>query len=155
MRYKPSVFEQAKFDYFPLGKIFNKGLTEEDKKEGLLKSVKNVGDKNEELLKVLSKVNKVSKPAKNKSDFNYDPKYAFYRFYSDFEKFERMVSLDSKHGELKEFYKLLSDFKNHKPITNETKIHKNGILNNVNQIYNKYFDTYKTNYDSENLNERD
>ena len=67
----------------------------------------------------------------------------------------RIVSLDSKHGELKEFYKLLSDLKNHKPITNETKIHKNGILNNVNQIYNKYFDTYKTNYDSENLNERD
>ena len=34
--YKPSVFEQAKFDYSPLGNIFNKGLTEEDKKEGLL-----------------------------------------------------------------------------------------------------------------------
>ena len=31
--YKPSVFEQGKFDYSPLGKIFNKGLKEEDKKE--------------------------------------------------------------------------------------------------------------------------
>ena len=51
----------------------------------------------------------------------------------------RMVSLDSKHGELKEFYKLLSDFKNHKPITNETKNRKNRILNNVNQLYNKCF----------------
>ena len=49
--YKPSVFEQAKFDYSPLGKVFNKGLTEEDKKEGLLKSVKNIGDKDKELLK--------------------------------------------------------------------------------------------------------
>ena len=146
MRYKPSVFEQAKFDYFPLGKIFNKGLTEEDKKEGLLKSVKNVGDKNEELLKVLSKVNKVSKPAKNKSDFNYDPKYTFYRFYRDFQKFKRMVLLDSKQGELKGFCKLLSAFKNHKPITNETKNCKNRILNNVNRIYKKYFGTYKTNY---------
>ena len=54
-----------------------------------------------------------------------------------------MVSVDSKHGELKEFYKLLSDLKNHKPITTETKNRKNRILNNVNQLYNKYFDTYK------------
>ena len=54
-----------------------------------------------------------------------------------------MLSLDSKHGELIEFYKLLIDFKNHKPTTNETKNRKNRILNNVNQLYNKYFDTYK------------
>ena len=31
--YKPSVVEQAKFDYSPLGKVFNKGLKEKDKKE--------------------------------------------------------------------------------------------------------------------------
>ena len=37
--YKPSVVEQAKFNYSPLRKIFNKGLTKEDKKEGLLNSV--------------------------------------------------------------------------------------------------------------------
>ena len=54
LRYKPSVLEQTKFDYSPLGKVFNKGLTEEDKKEGLLKSVKNTGDKDEELLKTFS-----------------------------------------------------------------------------------------------------
>ena len=35
--HKPSTVEQAKFEYFPLGKIFNKGLSEEDRKEGLLK----------------------------------------------------------------------------------------------------------------------
>ena len=28
---KPSTVEQAKFEYCPLGKIFNKGLKEEDK----------------------------------------------------------------------------------------------------------------------------
>ena len=56
--YKPSVVEQAKFDYSPLGKIFNKGLTEEHKK-GLLKSVKKIEDKNEELLKeIKNKENK-------------------------------------------------------------------------------------------------
>ena len=30
--YKPSVAEQAKFEYSPLSKIFNKELTERDKK---------------------------------------------------------------------------------------------------------------------------
>ena len=30
--YQPSVVEQAKFDCSPLGKVFNKGLKEEDKK---------------------------------------------------------------------------------------------------------------------------
>ena len=29
---KPSTVEQVKFEYSPLGKIFNKGLSEEDKK---------------------------------------------------------------------------------------------------------------------------
>ena len=30
--------EKAKFEHSPLGKIFNKGFKEEDKKEGLLKN---------------------------------------------------------------------------------------------------------------------
>ena len=35
---KPSTAEQAKFEFSPLGKIFNKELDEDkDKKEGLLK----------------------------------------------------------------------------------------------------------------------
>ena len=68
--YKPSVVEQAKFDYSPLGKIFNGKLKEEEKKEGLLKSVKNIGDKNEELLKAFNAANKVIEAAKNESDFN-------------------------------------------------------------------------------------
>ena len=30
---KPSTVQEAKFEYSPLGKIFNKGLSEEDKKK--------------------------------------------------------------------------------------------------------------------------
>ena len=44
---KPSTVEQARFEYSPLGNIFNKGLKEKDKKEGLLKRLKNIEDKNE------------------------------------------------------------------------------------------------------------
>ena len=51
--YKPGVVEQAKFEYSPLGKIFNKELKEKDKKEGLLKRLKNTEGKNEELLNVV------------------------------------------------------------------------------------------------------
>ena len=48
---KPSTIEQAKFEYSPLGKTFNKGLSEDDKKEGVLKTFNNIEDTN--------KVNKV------------------------------------------------------------------------------------------------
>ena len=39
---KPSTVEEAKLEYSPLGKIFNKGLSEDDKKEGLLKRLENI-----------------------------------------------------------------------------------------------------------------
>ena len=53
LRYKPSVVEQAKFDYSPLSNILNKGLNKDDQKEGFLKSVKNIGNENEKLLKAI------------------------------------------------------------------------------------------------------
>ena len=47
------VLEQARFEYSPLGKVFNKGLKKEDKKEGLLKRLRNIEGKNEEQLKAI------------------------------------------------------------------------------------------------------
>ena len=43
--YKPVVVEQAKFEYSPLGKVFNIGLEKEDKKERLSKRLKNIEGK--------------------------------------------------------------------------------------------------------------
>ena len=51
--YKPSVIEQVRFEYSPLGKIFNKGLKDEDTKEGLLRRQKNILDKIEEQVKAI------------------------------------------------------------------------------------------------------
>ena len=82
--YKPSVFEQNKFDCSPLGNIFTKRLDKDDQKEGLFKRLEKIKDKNEELLNAFSAANKVSKTAKNESDFNYGYRYAFYRFDRDF-----------------------------------------------------------------------
>ena len=42
LRLKPNTIEQARFEYSPLGKIFNKGLSEDDKEEGLFKRLKNI-----------------------------------------------------------------------------------------------------------------
>ena len=39
---KSSIVEQAKFEYSTFGKIFNKGLSEDNKKEGLFKKLKNI-----------------------------------------------------------------------------------------------------------------
>ena len=102
---KPSRSEQAKFDYSPLGNIFNKGLDKDDQKERLVKRLENSKDKIEELL------NPFSAASKNQSDFNYDSKYAFYLFYRDSEKFKEMVSSYSKHGVLKKFLQIFKQLR--------------------------------------------
>ena len=45
MGLKASLVEQARFGHSPLGKIFNKGLSEDDKKERLFKRLKNIENK--------------------------------------------------------------------------------------------------------------
>ena len=58
--YKPDAFEQAKFEYSPLGKVFTDGLDKPDRNEGLLKKLKNIEDKsNNQLLTIKN----ISKPA--------------------------------------------------------------------------------------------
>ena len=63
-----STIEQAKFEHFPLGKIFNKGLDKDDKKEWLFRRLTNIEDKNEVQLKLLSNANKSSSHIKNESN---------------------------------------------------------------------------------------
>ena len=49
LRYKPNVVQKAKFQYSPLGHIFNKGLGAGEKQE-LLKRLKNIEDKTDKQL---------------------------------------------------------------------------------------------------------
>ena len=50
---KPDAFGQAKFEYSPLGKVFTDGLDKSDRKEGLLKRLKNSeGKSNNQLLTI-------------------------------------------------------------------------------------------------------
>ena len=48
--YKPDLFEQAKFEYSPLHKVFTDGLDKSDRNEGLLKRLKNIEDRNKNQL---------------------------------------------------------------------------------------------------------
>ena len=48
--YKPDLVQKAKFEYSPLGQIFNKGLGTDEKNEGLLKRPKDIKDKTDNQL---------------------------------------------------------------------------------------------------------
>ena len=85
--HRPSVLEKTKFEYSPLGVSLSKSFKKDN--------VKHI--------------------VKSKSDFNYDVKYKFYRFYKQYDEFEDM-SLDSMHNKMKEFKRLLNNFKNLKLI---------------------------------------
>ena len=45
LQYKPDAVQKAKFEYSPLGQVFNKGLDYPEKQEDLLKRLKNIEDK--------------------------------------------------------------------------------------------------------------
>ena len=141
---KPITIEKTKFEHSPLVKVFNKGLSEEDKKEGLFKSLKNIEDKNEEQLKLLSNTNKNSS-IKNESDHNYNNNFAFYKFYRDFQNFKDR-SLESKYYDISNFYKNFYELKNHKTSTDVTQQRKNNVL----KLYNNYLDSDEKTFNENN-----
>ena len=71
--YKPDAFEQANFEYSPLGKVFTDGLDKYDKNEGLFKRLKNIEDKsNNQLLTI----NNIPRPAiKGENNVNVSDEY--------------------------------------------------------------------------------
>ena len=104
-----------------MGKIFNKGLSEEDKKEGLFKRLENIKDKNEELINRFSTTNKAPKNKINNQSKKliYDVNHSFakLRNIDDIKK----LSLDSMFNLMKEHYKKLNSLINLKPRSRENK----------------------------------
>ena len=72
INYKPNAFEQAKFEYSPLGKVFIDGLDKSDRKEGLLKRLKNIEDKSNNHLLALRDINKPAIKGRNGNDDDHD-----------------------------------------------------------------------------------
>ena len=144
---KPSTVEQAKFEYSPLGKIFNKGLSEEDKKEGILKRLENIKDKNDELLNTFKTTNKINKTPK----INNQNKILIYSTQYSFAKFKnsddiKELSLNSMHEKLNDFDKKFTRFKNVAPRTKDKRMLENKVLSNAGNLYNDLYYIYKDKY---------
>ena len=58
--YKPNAFEQDIFEYSPLGKVFIDRLDKSDKKEGILKRLKDIEDKSNIQLLALRDINRLT-----------------------------------------------------------------------------------------------
>ena len=122
--HRPSVLEKTKFEYSPLGMSLSKSFKKDN--------VKNI--------------------ANRESDFNCDSKNSFYRFYKEYNEFEKM-SLDSKYNKMKTFTNFLTIFKNLKPKNSKTRLKKEQIIKNVDELYKKYYNAYKNDYDADELSE--
>ena len=98
------------------------------------------------LVKFLKK-DEVKSVAKSKSDFNYDSNHTFFEFYKRIDDFKGM-SLSSKYTIMKNFDKTLIKFKNVKPTKSEAQLKKEQIIKNFEEVYRKYYDIYKDDYDN-------
>ena len=147
---KPSTVEQAKFEYSPLGKIFNKGLSEEDKKEGILKRLENIKDKNNELLSTFSTTNKFSRNKINNQSkkliYNAEHSFAKLRNIDDIKK----LSLDSMFNLMREYHKKFTSLNNLVPQTKNNKELKQEVLINAGDIYNKLYYINQNKYNKKN-----
>ena len=70
--YKPDAFEQVKFEYLPLGKIFTDGLDQSDRNKGLKKRLKNIEDRNNNQLLAIKTIPRPAIKGENNSGFKSD-----------------------------------------------------------------------------------
>ena len=72
LKYKPDAFEQAKFEYSPLGKVFTNGLDKSDRNKGLLKRLKNIEDRNNNHLLAIKNILRPAIKGENNGGFRSD-----------------------------------------------------------------------------------
>ena len=129
-----------------MGKIFNKGLSEDDKKEGILKRLENIKDKNEKILSTFSTTNRSSRNKINNQSktliYNGEHSFAKLRNTDDIKK----LSLDSMYSLMREYHKKVTSLKNLVLRTQNNKELKKEILNNAGDYYNELYYIYKNKY---------
>ena len=123
-----------------MGKIFNKGLSEDDNKEGVLKGLKNIKDKNEELINTLSATNKASKS----NVLKYNTNYSFVKLKNidDIKK----LPLDHMFNLMKEHHEKFNSLINLKPQSSENKNKRLEVIVHAGNIYNKLYNLYRSKY---------
>ena len=128
--YKPDAFEQAKFEYSPLGKVLTDGLDKSVKNEGLLKRLKYIEDKsNNQLLAIKN----IPRPAiKDENNGNVSDEY---KTTQDFKQ-ELIDKNILKLGGVKKFDDIVDKWKQ----TEDKKI----VFKNVHaKVGTRNFDIYK------------
>ena len=147
---KPSTVEQAKFEYSPLGKVFTKGLDKSDQKEGLLKRLKNIEDKNEELLKAKNKIENTKEvtdyaDAKDanfrkleiKSGNNVDYDFSDYKTFKELfrDLYYRKITIDDAEIKQDEFDGMLYHLNKYTPKNLKNIEAKNNLVKNIEKFY--------------------
>ena len=152
----PNTVEKKKIEYSRLGKIFNKGLSEDDKKEGILKQLENIKDRNDELLNTFNTTNKINQTL----EINNQNKILIYSTEYSFAKFRNIddikdLSVDSMCKKLNDFHKKFTRFNIVAPRTKDKKILKNKVLSNPRNLYNDLYYIYNNKYNEKIKNSLD
>ena len=130
LNYKPNAFEQAKFEYSPLGKVFTDGLDKSDKNEGLLKRLKSIEDKSNNQLLTIKNISRPAIKGKNNGNVNDE-----YKTIQDFKQ-ELIDKIILKLSGVKKFDDIVNKWK-------QTK-NKKIVFKNVDaKIGTQNFDIYK------------
>ena len=72
LKYKLDAFEQAKFEYSPLAKVFTDGLDKFDRNESLLKRLKNIENRNNNQLLAIKNIPRPAIKGENNGGFRSD-----------------------------------------------------------------------------------
>ena len=130
--YKPDAFEQAKFEYSPLGKVFTDGLDKSDENGGLLKRLSNIEDRSNNQLLAITNVSRPAIKGENNGNFGSDDEY---KTIQDFMQGLIDKNILLKRG-VKKFDKIISKWKQTKD--------KEIVYKNVDaKVNTKKFNIYK------------
>ena len=142
--YKPDAFEQAKFEYSPLGKVFTDGLDKSDKNEGLLKRLKNIKDRNNNQLLAIKNIPKPAMKDENNGDVNDE-----YKTIQDFK--QELIDKNILHlDDVKKFDNIIDKWKQTKDKeivykNVDTKVNTKNF--NINKIFENYLNKILTTMD--------
>ena len=134
--YKPDAFEQARFEYSPLGKVFIDGLDKSDIKEGLLKRFKNIEDKSNNQLLALRDINRLTIRGRNNGnnddDDDDDDEYKTIQNFKG-----ELIGKNILHkDDVKKFDNIVNKWK-------QTKGKEILYINNKNKVDTRDFDIYE------------
>ena len=134
LNYKPNAFEQAKFENSPLGKVFIDGLDKTDRKEGLLKRLKNIEDKCNNQLLALKDINRPAIRGRNGDEDDDNDDDDAYKKIQNFKKELVYKNILHKDGS-KKFDNIINKWK-------ETKDKNIVYINTKNKLDVRKFDIY-------------